>query len=132
MAQFSVSNYLPMEHLLNSADFDFLSRQPGFDLSLYRKLRRERLQIFRMYLIRMVSDFNRLHTAAKIVLSQSEEDQSQLLNQLIWVRMRFSFAVLRAELSYYLCQLGLQTLPVRGLINELETLSLHLAVASAA
>lgn len=121
-----------MEGLLNSEDFDFLSGQPGFDLSLYRKLRRERLQIFRAYLLRIVTDFNRLHTVAKIVISQSREDQSELLNRLVWVKIRFSIAALRAEFSYYLCQAGLCSLPARNLIKELETLSLHLAAATSA
>ena len=37
----SIASYYPMEELLSDEDFAFLSRQPGFDLSLYRKLRRE-------------------------------------------------------------------------------------------
>lgn len=120
-----------MEGLLSSEDFEFLSRQPGFDMSLYRKFRRERLQIFHLYLVRMVADFNRLHTAAKLILSQSEQDQSELLNKLIWMKFRFSMAVLHAEFSYRLCQLGLRTLPVRGLLTEMETLS-QVVMASAA
>jgi len=50
LENFSTSVYHPMEGLLADEDFRFLSRQPGFDLSLYRKLRRERLRIFRQYL----------------------------------------------------------------------------------
>lgn len=126
LSQFSVQNYRTMDGLLNSEDFEFLSRQPGFDLSLYRKLRRERLQIFRSFLFRMIVDFNRLHTAARMVLSQGPEDQSRVLNQLIVLKLRFCIAVLHAEFSYYLCQIGLQTLPARSLIQELESLSSHL------
>ena len=51
LENFSVSTYSVMEGLLDDRDFDFLSRQSGFDLSLYRKLRRERLSIFRQYFV---------------------------------------------------------------------------------
>ena len=72
LANFSAASYYPMQGLLAREDFAFLSRQPGFDLSLI-KFRRERLRIFRQYLNRLVLDFNRLHTTALIVLAHSAE-----------------------------------------------------------
>src|SRR5947209_2169473 len=60
LQNFSAQSYYPMQSLLAEDDFRFLSRQPGFDLSLYRKLRRERLHIFKQYLGCVISDFNKL------------------------------------------------------------------------
>jgi hypothetical protein len=123
LSNFSVASYSAMEGLLNAEDFSFLSQQPGFDLSLYRKLRRERLEIFHLYLHKMIADFNRLHLAARMVLAQSRQDQSALLKRLIWLKVRFSASVLQAEFNYHLCRLGVRSLPARHLILYLEQLS---------
>jgi hypothetical protein len=132
LENFSTSVYHPMEGLLADEDFTFLSRQPGFDLSLYRKLRRERLRIFRQYLARLVSDFNRLHLVTRVLIAQSSEDRSELVSKLIWLKIRFSIALLRAEVSYLLCRLGLSSLAVRGLILRLEEMHAQLSAVSAA
>ena len=129
---FSPSSYYPMERLLSEEDFRFLSRQPGFDLSLYRKLRKDRLHIFRQYLSHLIRDFNRLHTAARLLLAQAEEDRSDVVARLIWLKVRFSWAVIRAEFSYLLCCVGFRTLAVRAAILSLEEMSTQLgSIASA-
>ena len=116
-----------MQSLLGTEDFQFLAKQPGFDFSLYRKLRRERMLIFRQYLGRLITDFNRLHTAARMVISQSEEDQSEMVGRLFRLKVRFTLSALRAECSYYCCWLGLSTLATRTLIARLEEMSSELA-----
>lgn len=132
LENFSVASYYPMEGLLSDEDFQFLSRQPGFDLSLYRKLRRERLHIFKQYLNRSIGDFNRLHTAIRTILPYAPEDCSDVAARLIWLRLRFSSAVFRAELSYRLGVLGYHSLAVRSLIRQLEEMNLQLSLVSAA
>ena len=120
---FSPSMYYPMEGLLADEDFRFLSRQPGFDLSLYRKLRRERLHIFRQYLSRLILDFNRLHTAARLLVAHGHEDRSDLVTQLMWLKLRFSVAVVRTQLSYLICCLGFRSLAVQAVILRLEDMN---------
>ena len=120
--------YYPMEGLLADEDFRFLSRKPGFDLSLYRKLRRERLYIFRQYLSRLILDFNRLHTAARLLVAHGHEDRSDLLTQLMWLKLRFSVAVVRAQLSYLICCLGFRSLAVRAVILRLEDMNAQWSV----
>ena len=123
LARFSVTDYHPMQVLLANEDFAFLSRQPGFDLSLYKKLRRERLRIFRLYLNRLITDYNRLHAAARMLLAETQQDQSEAMARLISLKINFSMAVFRAEGSYVLCCLGSRTLAVRSLLLRLEELS---------
>lgn len=132
LENFSVASYQPMAVLLNNEDFKFLSQQPGFDLSLYKKLRRERLQIFKQYLNRSISDFNRLHTAVRSILPYVKQDCSDVVSRLVWLKLRFSLAVLKAELSYRLCLIGFHSLAVRSLIGELEAMNLQLSLVSAA
>jgi hypothetical protein len=131
LENFSPSMYYPMEGLLADEDFRFLSCQPGFDLSLYRKLRRERLHIFRQYLSRLILDFNRLHTAARLLVAHGHEDRSDLVTQLMWLKLRFSVAVLRAQLSYLICCLGFRSLAVQTVILHLEEMSAQLTFISA-
>jgi len=121
-----------MQGLLGDEDFNFLSRQPGFDLSLYRKLRRERLNIFQQYLKRIVVDFNRLHLTARFLLAQSAEDRSELVQHLFFLKIRFSCAVIQAQFSYYLCCLGFRCLSAAALIRRLEEMSVQLATIPAA
>ncbi len=124
---FSPAVYLPMERLLSREDFAFLSSQPGFDLSLQRKLRKERLKIFRQYLQRMIVDFNKLHCAARFAVSQSTEDHSELLPRLISLKLRFSISVLVAEFRYSLCWLGMNSLSARALLLQLQEMNFELA-----
>ncbi len=131
LENFSVSAYYPMEKLLAEEDFKFLSRQPGFDLSLYRKLRRDRLHIFKQYLNRSIVDFNRLHAAVRAILPHVADDRSDLVSQLIWLKVRFCFAAIRAEISYRLCLLGIGSLAVHPLISELERMSLQFSRVAA-
>lgn len=132
LENFSPSTYYPMEGLLAEEDFKFLCRQPGFDLSLYRKLRRDRLRIFQQYLSRLIIDFNRLHAAARAILASSSEDCSELVSQLIWLRIRFSMAVLRVQANYALCLVGFRSLATGALIVRLEEMSAQLTSIAAA
>lgn len=120
-----------MEHLLHDEDFKFLVRQPGFDLSLYKKLRRDRLHIFKQYLNRSIIDFNRLHTAVRTILPHAREDCSSVVGQLVWLRVKFCSAVIQAELSYRLCLLGYHSLTVHSLIQHLEEMNLQLNLIAA-
>jgi hypothetical protein len=120
---FQVSTYAPMRGLLDQDDFQFLSRQPGFDPSLYRKLRRDRLRIFREYLNRLVVDYNRLHTLASFVVSQSKEDQSKLFAQLLSLRFHFWVSTMRVELSYLFCHLGARSVSTGRILQQMEEIS---------
>ncbi len=131
LENFSVASYYPMESLLGDEDFKFLSRQPGFDLSLYRKLRRDRLHIFKQYLNRAIVDFNRLHTAARAVLPYANEDCSDQVSRLIWLKIRFSYSVLKAEWSYRMCFIGFKSLAVRELLCHLEEMNTQLSLIAA-
>lgn len=123
LENFSLDRYRSMSGLLANDDFAFLSRQPGFDLSLYRKLRRERLFIFREYFNRLIVDFNRLHLTARILVADGEGDSSDLAAVLFQLQMRFYVAVFRTEYSYIMCRLGLGTLSAQTLLEPLQALS---------
>lgn len=123
LADFSAERYQPMEGLLDEEDFAFLSQQPGFDFALYKKLRRERLRIFRQYLSRLIADFNRLHAVARQMLAETPGEHSDVLVRLVKLKWNFTAAVFRAEGNYLLCCVGFRTLAVRALIAQLEEMT---------
>ncbi len=127
LKSFSLDRYRAMSGLLADDDFAFLSRQPGFDLSLYKKLRRERLQIFRQYFNRLIVDFNRLHFTARALVARNHQDSSDLAALLFQSQMRFYAAVLRAECSYVFCRFGLRAPNVQALLEPLQALSEQIA-----
>lgn len=131
LANFSVSSYQHMHVLLCAEDFSFLSSQPGFDLVLYKKFRRDRLRIFRQYMNGLVADYNRLHTAARVLIASTAQDQSDAMTRLIRLKLTFITVVCHAELNYLLCCVGLRTLAVRALVLRLEELSSQVAAFSA-
>ncbi len=120
---FQTASYQPMQALLAADDFEFLAAQPGFDKAIYRKLRQDRLRIFREYLNRLILDFNRLHLLARLVISQSQEDHSALFARLISLRVSFWVSIVRVEFSYVLCRLGLRYISPAGLLSQLEEMS---------
>jgi hypothetical protein len=132
LENFSASSYEPMEHLLGDEDFNFLKRQPGYDLAVLKRFRRERLRIFRQYLNRIIVDFNRLQLAARILVAHSADDRSMVLKHLVSLRLRFGIAVLQAEFSYALCFIGCNTVAAHGLIARLEEMSAQLNALTAA
>lgn len=131
LKSFSVERYRPMQGLLDEEDFSFLSRQPGFDLALYKKLRRERLRIFRQYLNRLIADFHRLHAGARAMLATTPGEHSEVLLRLVRLNFHFTLAVFRAEGNYLLCCVGFRTLAVRALIGRLEEMTAQASVIMA-
>lgn len=127
LESFDVSCYEPMRGLLASEDFKFLSTQPGYSPSLIRKLRRDRLRIFRQYLDKMMVDFSRLYSLAALIISQSVEDQSALYSRMLKIRVRFTLALLRVECSYMICRLGTRPAGVDGLLETLNAMNAQLS-----
>ncbi len=123
LESFTPITYQPMELLLAEEDFNFLLRQPGFESSIAKKLRQDRVKIFRQYLHRLVGDFNRLHVYARWLVSRGKHDQSALLSRLIWLRIRFSITVLRLELTLFLAYFGFQPRLVTRAIAQLNEMT---------
>lgn len=132
LESFTPTTYRPMELLLAEEDFNFLLRQPGFESSIGKKLRQDRVRIFRQYLHRLIADFNRLHVYARFLISQGDTDQSVLIPRLVWLRVRFSTTVLRLELSLFLAYFGFQPRLVSRAIAQLDEMSTCLYSLSAA
>jgi hypothetical protein len=127
---FSVERYRPMIGLLSHEDFAFLASQPGFDPSIYKKLRRERLAIFDQYFSRLIVDFKKLHATARYLVARSDEDLSDLVMPLVRLRWSFALAALQVYLRFQLCKFGIGTVHAQLLVIRLQQMSDQLTAVS--
>jgi hypothetical protein len=130
LESFSVERYRPMLGLLAEEDFTFLVRQPGFDPKIYKKLRRDRLDIFDQYFSRLILDFKKLHLTARYMVARAPEDHSDVVVQLVRLRYAFAIAAFQVHFRYLLCRAGLGTLESKVLLVKLQQMSDHLAALS--
>ena len=124
--EFSISRYTPMERLLCEEDYTFLASQPGFRPEIARKLRAQRRRIFRLYLRRMVRDFDRIHAAAQVMVVHSPVDSSELAAVLLKQRVSFRVALLAVEIRFALHAVGLGTVDIHSLVQSLDVMRLQL------
>jgi hypothetical protein len=132
LESFSVDRYLPMVGLLADEDFAFLARQPGFDSAIYKKLRRERLEIFDQYFSRLVLDFKKLHLAARYMVARAPEDHSDVVLKLVRLRYAFAVSAFHVHFRYLLCRAGAGTLESKVLLVRLQQMSDQLSALSIA
>lgn len=126
LRQFSVARYRPLERLLNEDDYRFLAAQRGYHPRIARRLRAERRRVFRQYLACLRRDFNRLETAARILMVSSPADRPDFARALLKQRLWFTYATMSAEIRLLLHSLGLTTVDVRGLLASLDVMRTQL------
>ncbi|HWR50223.1 MAG TPA: hypothetical protein VN428_03895 [Bryobacteraceae bacterium] len=119
--QFTTARYRPMERLLRSEDFDFLAAQPGFDPGIGRELEKTRRRIFKRYLRSLGRDFDRLMSAAALVMTQSQEDRPELARILLQHRVGFAWAMAGVRCRLVLNGMGIGTVDVKPLVDAIES-----------
>jgi hypothetical protein len=122
VGEFSVEKYRPMHRLLCEEDHAFLRTQPGYQSSLSRTLRRNRLRVFRSYLRSLRRDFTRLYWAAKASVLYSPTDESQALQAIVRQRAIFYLALCRLEMRLALYSLGIGTVDLQPVLGALEAM----------
>jgi len=126
LSRFSVAKYRPMERLFSDEDYRYLARQKGYRPELARRLRRERIKIFRGYLKWISSDFRRLEAAISFWMSHAQQDRPDLAKALLKRRLSFFFALAAARWRLLLYGFGLSTADVRRLVDSLDQMRVHL------
>lgn len=122
LADFSLEKYRPMQRLLNEWDFEFLAKQPGYTVQIEARLRRQRRQIFRMYLRQLYGDFNRLLSIGRFMVLASPEDRSDLEQTMTQLRFRFYWNWVCAQIFISIHPLPAGSASARKLVGALELL----------
>ena len=119
---FSAARYRPMERLLTGTDAEYLKIHLAGDRHVARRLRRQRLQIFRQYLSEMKRDFSRLSLAMRELITCAPADRVELVAELIKMEWRFrcNLAEVHLRLGFY--TVGLGSLEVAPLVRGFESL----------
>ncbi|MEZ5403428.1 MAG: hypothetical protein R2729_27350 [Bryobacteraceae bacterium] len=108
---FSPMDYHPFARILDSEDVLFLRAQPGYTVSLERRLVRQRRRVAQLYLRQLGDDFRSLHAAARALAlhDRMAGDAGWLL-----VRQSVSFWSM-----YHAVRLRLALMPLSGLQPDL-------------
>ncbi len=119
---FSAASYAPMARLLDNRDYTFLAQQKGYDASIARRLRRERIGVFQTYLGDMIRDFERLMKLARFIAVFADEDQTRFAEGWSRLRLRFYGSVIAVEARVLLHWLGMSSVDARELLSSLQLL----------
>lgn len=125
---FNVASYRPMERLLLESDYEFLRRQPGYEVAIEQRLRASRKRAFRGYLSKLRSDYAKLDLFARTMLVYSVDYRPGYIAQLWRERIRFGCVSLTIEAGLLT---GMHPQP-RILIDSLESLRARIAEITAA
>ncbi len=68
----ALETYQPMSRLFAEEDLEFLATQVGFRPALEKRLRRQRKQVFRLYLREVRADFARIYALARAIIPLSQ------------------------------------------------------------
>ena len=126
ISDLSAERYKPMMRLLDSADIAFLRGQPGYTRSMETKLRTQRCQIVRGYLRCLNSDFQRVTTALKIVMTQSKRDRPDLAGVLMHQQMLFASGMAAIHFRLVLYRCGICNVDVTSLVRAFDGMRIEL------
>jgi hypothetical protein len=112
------NRYQPMLRLLSPDDRAFVSANK----SLAKKLKKERVKIFREYLSCLSGDYGRLLAGVRSAMASSGIDRPDLAAAVAKNEAMFALALCRVEYRLFLHALGLGTVDVSGLVEAIGSL----------
>ncbi len=122
----SDDRYRPMLRLLEQTDFQFLRAQKGFTSAMEKRLRCQRVEVFRAYLSMLESDFKRVCLGLKLMLVESECDRPDLASALISRQLTFALGIVTVQFRLYLFQWGVAGVDASGLVKSFDGMRMEL------
>jgi hypothetical protein len=122
----STDRYRPMMRLLDPREIEFLCSQAGFTSKMESRVRAQRCQIYRGYLQCLNMDFQRVCTALKLVLVQSEQDRPDLTSILLHNQILFATGLLAVHFRLILYGWGICTVDADGLMRIFDGMAFEL------
>jgi hypothetical protein len=114
----AANRYQPMLRLLSPEDADLVAANK----SLAKKLKKQRMQIFREYLTCLSGDYGRLLAGVRSAMASSGIDRPDLAAAVAKNEALFALALCRVEYRLFLHGLGLTAVDVSGLVESIATL----------
>src|ERR1017187_4152004 len=122
----STDRYRPMMRRQYSRDIEFLRAQAGFTPKMEAKMRAQHCQIYRGYLRCLDMDFQRVCTALKLVLVQSEQDRPDLSSVLLHNQILFATGLLAVHFRLILYGWGICTVDADRLVRIFDGVGFEL------
>src|ERR1035437_2952352 len=122
----STDRYRPMMRLLDPREIEFLCTQAGFTSKMESRVRAQRCQIYRGYLQCLNMDFQRVCTALKLVLVQSEQDRPDLSSILLHNQILFATGLLAVHFRLLLYGWGIGTVDADGVMRIFDGMAFEL------
>jgi hypothetical protein len=110
--------YQPMLRLLSPEDEALVATNK----TLAKKLKKQRIQIFREYLSCLSGDYGRLLAGVRSAMVSSGVDRPDLAAAVAKNEAMFALALCRVEYRLFLHSLGLSTVDVSGLVESIASL----------
>lgn len=125
---FSPARYKPMERLLDPTDYHFLESQPAFNRKMARRVRSNRVNMFRGYARCLARDYSRVSAAVRILMVHAPVDRSALTSLLLKQRLEFSLNMATLEGRLIMHSLGwtAPAVDVRSMVESLDNLCAQL------
>ena len=123
--ELSTERYRPMLRLLRRDDFDFLA-DAAVTRECLAKLRVQRCQIFRAYLLEMDADFRQICTALKAILLHSHVDRPDLASALLRNQLAFGYRKITLHIQVLLFQYEIGTVDVSDLVKLFDSMRMEL------
>jgi hypothetical protein len=124
--QLSVDRYRPMLRLLDEGDFRILRAQPGCTAEMAQKVRQQRYHIFKGYLRSLDSDFQKVSSALRTLISQAPEDRPDLAGVLLRTEILFVFGMWMVRARLWLYGWGVGSVNVAPLVQMFNRLRIEL------
>ena len=124
--EFSVERYRPMMRLLDGDELCFVRSHPRVTAKVLAQFRRERCRIFRGYLHSLTTDFARVLTVLKLVITHSSVDRPDLAALLIRSQALFALGMVLIHVQLLLYSVGIGTVRVAAVLELFEVTRLEL------
>jgi len=117
---FSPTRYRAMERLLDEGEYEFVASQAGYNPNVEKKLRAERVRIFRGYVRWLGNDFTRISSAVKTLMLASETDRTDLAGLVMKQQFSFVSAFVAVEFRIILYSFGWSRVEVGALLEAFD------------
>jgi hypothetical protein len=116
------TRYRPMQRLLDPSEFEFLASHPACNPKMLRKMRAERVHLFRSYLRSLTLDFARTATGIESIMVSSNVDRPELAKLVQSGRLTFATGLVSVECRLVLFRYGLGTVDVQPLVAAIASM----------
>lgn len=117
-----------MERLLSAEDYRFVATHRGCDRKMARKVRANRILVFRGYARCLGRDFARVSSALKMLMVHAPADRSSLAGLILKQQLLFTMNMTAIEFRLVLHSFGWSApnVDVRSLVESLDAMCAQL------